>query len=57
MLKAVRELNNYEIRKDRMIGLCRSVDNCRLFVGGIPKNKKREEILEEMRKVTDEVVK
>lgn len=54
--KAVNELNNFEIRKNRMIGLCRSVDNCRLFVGGIPKNKKREEILEEMKKVTDDVV-
>jgi Q family heterogeneous nuclear ribonucleoprotein R len=54
--KAVNELNNYEIRKGRMIGLCRSVDNCRLFVGGIPKNKKKEEILEEMRKITEEVV-
>lgn len=39
--KAVKQLNNYEIRKGRMIGVCRSVDNCRLFVGGIPKNKKR----------------
>ena len=54
--KAVSELNNFEIRKNRMIGLCRSVDNCRLFVGGIPKNKKKEEILEEMRKVTEDVV-
>lgn len=54
--KAVHMLNNYEIRKGRLIGLCRSVDNCRLFVGGIPKNKKREEILEEMRKVTDDVI-
>jgi Q family heterogeneous nuclear ribonucleoprotein R len=54
--KAVLILNNYEIRKGRMIGLCRSVDNCRLFVGGIPKNKKKEEILEEMRKVTEDVV-
>jgi len=54
--RAVSQLNNYEIRKNRMIGLCRSVDNCRLFVGGIPKSKKREEILEEMRKVTDDVV-
>ena len=39
-----------------MIGVCGSVDNCRLFVGGIPKNKKKEEILEEMRKITDDVV-
>ena len=54
--RAVSQLNNYEIRKNRMIGLCRSVDNCRLFVGGIPKSKKREEILEEMKKVTDDVV-
>ena len=54
--KAVSELNNFEIRKNRMIGHCRSVDNCRLFVGGIPKNKKKEEILEEMRKVTEDVV-
>lgn len=54
--KAVTELNNYEIRKGRMIGICRSVDNCRLFVGGIPKNKTKEEIMDEMRKVTDDVV-
>jgi RNA recognition motif-containing protein len=54
--RAVNELNNYEIRKGRTIGVCRSVDNCRLFVGGIPKNKKKEEILEEMRKCTEDVV-
>ena len=54
--KAVDELNNYEIRKGRTIGVCRSVDNCRLFVGGIPKTKKKEEILDEVRKVTDDVI-
>lgn len=54
--KAVNELNNFEIRKGRTIGVCRSVDNCRLFVGGIPKTKKKEEILDEMRKVTDDVM-
>ena len=32
------------------------MDNCRLFVGGIPKSKKKEEILDEMRKVTEGVV-
>ena len=53
--KAVRDLNNYEIRKNKFIGVCFSVDNCRLFVGGIPKNKKKEEILEEIKKVTDYV--
>lgn len=55
--KAVEELNNYEIRKGRRIGVCKSVDNCRLFVGGIPKTKTKEEILEEIRKVTDSVLK
>ena len=39
-----------------MIGACQSVDNCRLFVGGIPKNKKKDEIFEEMTKVTEGVV-
>lgn len=53
--RAVRELNNYEIRKDKSIGVCHSIDNCRLFVGGIPKNKKKEEIFEEISKVTQHV--
>ncbi|XP_053161251.1 APOBEC1 complementation factor isoform X1 [Hemicordylus capensis] len=53
---AIRQLNNYEIRNGRLLGVCASVDNCRLFVGGIPKTKKREEILTEMRKVTDGVI-
>ncbi len=35
--ECVRQLNNYEIRKGRSLGICMSVDNCRLFVGGIPK--------------------
>ncbi|XP_077407764.1 APOBEC1 complementation factor isoform X2 [Vanacampus margaritifer] len=50
---ATKQLNNYEIRSGRLLGVCASVDNCRLFVGGIPKSKKREEILAEMRKVTE----
>ncbi|KAJ3613976.1 hypothetical protein NHX12_017553 [Muraenolepis orangiensis] len=54
--RAVRELNNYEVRPGRLLGVCCSVDNCRLFVGGIPKTKKREEILEEVSKVTEGVL-
>jgi Q family heterogeneous nuclear ribonucleoprotein R len=54
--RAVTKLNNYEIRKGRLIGLCPSIDNCRLFVGGIPKCKKREEIFEEISKLIDDVV-
>ncbi|XP_064634437.1 APOBEC1 complementation factor-like isoform X2 [Lineus longissimus] len=55
-LTAVKDLNNHEVRKDRYLGVCMSVDNCRLFVGGIPKTAAKEEILKEMRKVTDGVV-
>ncbi|XP_069350898.1 RNA-binding protein 47 isoform X2 [Eulemur rufifrons] len=54
--RAVRELNNHEIRPGRLLGVCCSVDNCRLFIGGIPKMKKREEILEEIAKVTEGVL-
>ncbi|XP_066548988.1 APOBEC1 complementation factor isoform X2 [Amia ocellicauda] len=53
---AMKQLNNYEIRNGRLLGVCASVDNCRLFVGGIPKTKKRDEILTEIRKVTDGVI-
>ncbi|KAJ3607756.1 hypothetical protein NHX12_024807 [Muraenolepis orangiensis] len=52
---AMKQLNNYEIRNGRLLGVCASVDNCRLFVGGIPKTKKREEMVTEMRKVTEGV--
>nr|XP_026692958.1 APOBEC1 complementation factor isoform X3 [Ciona intestinalis] len=52
---ALKDLNNFEIRKGRLLGVCKSVDNCRLFVGGIPKTKQKEEILIEMKKVTEGV--
>ncbi|CAN2388765.1 double strand RNA binding domain from DEAD END PROTEIN 1, partial [Pristimantis euphronides] len=55
-LLAIRMLNNYEIRPGKFIGVCVSLDNCRLFIGSIPKEKKKEEILDEMRKVTEGVV-
>ncbi|XP_063776574.1 probable RNA-binding protein 46 [Pseudophryne corroboree] len=55
-LMAIRMLNNYEIRPGKFIGVCVSLDNCRLFIGAIPKEKKKEEILEEMRKVTEGVI-
>ncbi|KAK7098358.1 hypothetical protein V1264_002678 [Littorina saxatilis] len=54
--RAIKELNNFEVKKGRLLGVCSSVDNCRLFVGGIPKNKNREDILTEMSKVTEGVV-
>ncbi|KAI5607623.1 putative RNA-binding protein 46 [Silurus asotus] len=54
--RAITLLDNYEIRPGKCIGVCVSLDNCRLFIGSIPKDKKKEEIQEEMMKVTDGVV-
>lgn len=54
--RAVKELNDHEIRPRRYLGFCLSVDNCRLFVGGIPRDKQGPEILEEMKKLADGVV-
>ncbi|CAL8085721.1 unnamed protein product [Calicophoron daubneyi] len=53
--RAVAELDSYEIRRGKMLGVCFSVDNCRLFVGGIPKTKTKDEIMTEMLKVTEGV--
>uniref|UniRef100_A0A8C5AX55 Probable RNA-binding protein 46 n=1 Tax=Gadus morhua TaxID=8049 RepID=A0A8C5AX55_GADMO len=54
--KAIHMLDNYEIRPGKYIGVCVSLDNCRLFVGSLPKDKNKEEIMEEMKKVTEGVV-
>lgn len=50
--RAIHLLDNYEIRPGKFIGVCVSLDNCRLFIGSIPKDKKKEEIQEEMMKVS-----
>uniref|UniRef100_A0A6M2DRU9 Putative heteroproteinous nuclear ribonucleoprotein r rrm superfamily n=1 Tax=Xenopsylla cheopis TaxID=163159 RepID=A0A6M2DRU9_XENCH len=47
---AVRELNDYEIRKGKKIGVTISFNNHRLFVGNIPKNRDRDDLLEEFAK-------
>ena len=44
------QLNDYELRKGKRIGVTISFNNHRLFVGNIPKNKDQEELLEELRK-------
>lgn len=54
--RAIHLLDSFEIRPGKFIGVCVSLDNCRLFIGSIPKEKTKEEILEEMRKVTQGVV-
>ncbi|XP_039461228.1 probable RNA-binding protein 46 isoform X1 [Oreochromis aureus] len=54
--RAIQMLDNYEVRPGKFIGVCVSLDNCRLFIGSIPKDKRKDEIIEEMKKVTDGVV-
>ncbi|XP_031695024.1 putative RNA-binding protein 46, partial [Anarrhichthys ocellatus] len=54
--RAIQTLDNYEIRPGKFVGVCVSLDNCRLFIGSIPKDKRKEDIMEEMTKVTDGVV-
>lgn len=44
------QLNDYEIRKGKKIGVTISFNNHRLFVGNIPKNRDRDELLEEFTK-------
>lgn len=46
------QCDSYEIRPGKHLGVCISVANNRLFVGSIPKNKTKENILEEFSKVT-----
>lgn len=53
-LRAIEMFDNFEVRPGKFIGVCVSVDNCRLFIGSIPKEKTREDVLEEMRKVLTE---
>ncbi|XP_057209142.1 heterogeneous nuclear ribonucleoprotein Q isoform X4 [Triplophysa rosa] len=51
--EAVKLYNNHEIRSGKLIGVCISVANNRLFVGSIPKSKTKEQIVEEFSKVTE----
>ena len=53
--RAVRELNDLEIRPSRKIGVVQSVDNCRIFLGGLPRDKKRSDVIEVISKLVDHV--
>ena len=53
---AVRKLNDYQIRRGCKIGVVPSKDNCRLFVGRIPRDKSKEDVLEAMKDATAGVV-
>jgi len=50
--KCVNELDNYEIRPNKSLGVCLSQSNCRLFVGSIPKTKTKDEIFTEFDEIT-----
>merc|ERR1711981_115868 len=49
-LEAVKQLNDFELRKGKKIGVTISFNNHRLFVGNIPKNRDRDELLDEFTK-------
>ena len=53
---AISILNNYEIRSKQFLGVMKSVDNNRLFIGGISKSRKQEELFSEMTRLTDDVL-
>ena len=44
------QLNDFELRKGKKLGVTISFNNHRLFVGNIPKNRDTEELLEEFSK-------
>ncbi|TRY56562.1 hypothetical protein DNTS_008395 [Danionella cerebrum] len=51
--EAVQLCDGFEIRPGKVLGVCTSVANNRLFIGSIPKNKSRERILEDFGKATE----
>jgi len=54
--RAIKELNNYEVRPNKFIGVVKSVDNCRLFVGGLPKTKTKHDIENELNKHVEGII-
>jgi len=52
---AIKYLNDYEIRPGKKLGVIPSVDNRKLWISGLPKNASSDEILQEMKKLTDGV--
>ncbi|XP_040566578.1 APOBEC1 complementation factor isoform X1 [Lepeophtheirus salmonis] len=49
---AIKKLNNYEIRPGKHIGVCKSVDNRKLWISGLPKDRSVEEIKADLEKKT-----
>ena len=55
--RAIAMMHNYEMRPQHHIGVVKSIDNCRIYIGGIPKNKTNEDIQTEMERLTEGVTK
>ncbi|KAB0792533.1 hypothetical protein PPYR_14492 [Photinus pyralis] len=55
--RAVAMLDRYEIRCNRFIGVYKSIDNCRLFMGGVPVDKTKEEIYNVLKEYVDGITK
>ncbi|XP_034939143.1 probable RNA-binding protein 46 [Chelonus insularis] len=51
--KACQLLDGYQLRPGHKIGVVKSIDNCRLFFGGVPKDKTKAEFTEELGKILD----
>ncbi|XP_061618066.1 probable RNA-binding protein 46 isoform X2 [Phyllopteryx taeniolatus] len=51
--KAIEKLNEHEVRPGKFIGVCASLNKCSLFLDCIPKDKSKEEILEEVKEITE----
>ncbi|XP_061662681.1 probable RNA-binding protein 46 isoform X2 [Syngnathoides biaculeatus] len=49
--QAIKKFNNREVRQGQFISVCPSLDKCSLFLGCIPQNKRKEEIMEAAKKV------
>lgn len=50
------QVDNHEVKKGKNLKVNMSTPNLRLFVGNIPKNKSKDEILAEFAKITSKYV-
>ena len=55
--KAMKNLDGFKMRPGQYIRVYKSIDNCQLFIYGIPKDKSEEEINEEINRYTEGVTK
>lgn len=52
---AIKKLDGYEIQPQKKLHVTKSVDNCRLFVGHLPKTLSREQVENVLRLYTDDI--